>query len=351
VNKLEDTLAQLVDIPSVTGSEGRICTFLAERLLAEWGLDGVRRIGNSLVVGARMGRPLITLYGHTDTVPEQQGNGTARTEGDLMYGLGTSDMKSGVAVMVHLLEDAAVRHGPYDVIGVFYDKEEGPADLNGLGDVLDRAPWLEEAEFSVVMEPTNLDLELGCNGVMNATAVFTGKAAHSARPWLGENAVTKAGALLDALHRREPEVVEVAGLEFREVFSVTKAAGGIASNVLPSRFELNVNYRFPPTYDLDAAEARLRDVLAAADEIHIVDRAPAGTIDEANPHLARLEAVAGGERAGKQGWTDVARLTSRGIAAVNYGPGLTAQAHQVGEHVPIANLYVAYQKLREFLTT
>ncbi len=141
---LHETLGWLVDIPSVTGNEGRLCTAIAERLLPSWSIDTVTRLGNSLVVGRTGDRPLITLLGHIDTVPEQ-GNGASRVDGDRMYGLGTSDMKAGVAVMIHLLETQDVVDGPYDVVGVFYDKEEGSSDDNGLEDVLDRAPWLTGA--------------------------------------------------------------------------------------------------------------------------------------------------------------------------------------------------------------
>lgn len=343
---LSDTLVELVNIPSVIGDEEEIATAIDLRLSAT---RTVHRFGNALVVGEPTGKPIIALYGHTDTVPEQ-GNGTAIVTDGRIRGLGTSDMKAGVAVMVHLLEDERALNGPYDVIGVLYDKEEGPSAENGLEDVLDAVAWLADAELSIVLEPTDLNLELGCNGAMNADIIFNGHAAHSARPWLGENAVTKAGAWLAAMHDRRPESVEIAGLEYREVFSVTRANGGIANNVLPSRFVANLNYRFPPIHDLLDAEERLRDVASAADEIVITDRAAAGTIPEGNPHLARLEDLVGGARTGKQGWTDVARLTGRGIPAVNYGPGEVAQAHQATESVPIENLQTVFDTLRRFLS-
>ena len=346
---LRETLVELVDTPSVTGNEGRICTAIAERLMATWELDGVVRVGNSLVVGRRTGRPLVTLYGHIDTVPEQ-GNGAARIGGDRMHGLGTTDMKGGVAVMIHLLEDPAVLAGPYDVVGVFYDKEEGPAHENGLEQVLERVPWLEEAALAVILEPTDLALELGCNGAMNADVVFRGVAAHSARPWLGENAVTKAGAWLAALHQREPEVVTVGGLEFREVFSVTTASGGIANNVIPSEFTVNLNYRFPPVYGLDEAEQRLRQVAEAADEITVTDRAAAGTVAAGVAIVDLLGETLHAPVAAKQGWTDVARLTARGVPAVNYGPGDAALAHRADESVSLANVDVAFDRLRTFLS-
>jgi succinyl-diaminopimelate desuccinylase len=348
---LEQTLADLVEIHSVTGSEGRIATAIAERLLPVWGMADVQRLGNSLVVGNRTNKPLISLYGHLDTVPEQQGNRSVRIENGNMYGLGTSDMKAGLAVMIHLLEDDRVRNGPYDVVGVFYDREEGPVDENGLEDVLDRAEWLTESEFAVVMEPTDNAVELGCNGVINADVIFRGQAAHSARPWLGENAVTKAGAWLAELDEMEPEPVEIEGLVFHEVFSVTRANGGIANNVLPAEFVVNLNYRFPPIYDLEEAEARLRIVASEADGIVFKDMAPAGAVPDHNPHAERLNAAVPGPPTGKQGWTDVARLTDRGVPAANFGPGVPAQAHQVGEHVPLANLQACFDEMVRFLTS
>jgi succinyl-diaminopimelate desuccinylase len=343
---LADTLVELINIPSVIGDEEEITTAIEFRLAA---VRSMNRLGNALVIGEPTGKPIIALCGHTDTVPEQE-NGTASVHGDRIHGLGASDMKAGLAVMVHLLEAREIIDGPYDVVGIFYDKEEGPSTDNGLEDVLDSVPWLADAAFSIVLEPTDLNLELGCNGAMNADIVFTGHAAHSARPWLGENAVTKAGAWLAGMHDRRPEPVEIAGLEYREVFSVTRASGGIANNVLPARFTLNLNYRFPPIYDLDEAEVRLRKVASAADEILITDRASAGTIPEGNPHLDRLEELVGGAKTAKQGWTDVARLTGREIPAVNYGPGEVAQAHQVTESVPTENLRIVFDVLHGFLT-
>ncbi|MCP3975600.1 MAG: succinyl-diaminopimelate desuccinylase [bacterium] len=348
MNPIQETLAWLVDTPSVTGNEGRIATAVAERMLSSWPMSAVTRMGNSLVVGESTGRPLISLYGHLDTVPEQ-GNGTAYIEGERMFGLGTSDMKAGLAVMIHLLESARVRNGKYDVVGVFYDKEEGPMLDNGLEEVLDRADWLTGSQLSIVLEPTDLRIELGCNGALQADVIFTGKSAHSARPWLGENAITKAGDWLAAMAKRRPEPVLIDGLEYLEVFSITRANGGIANNVIPAEFVFNLNHRFPPVYDLAEAEARLRDVASAADEVRIKDRSPAGAVPEGNDLVAELQRITGATRAAKQGWTDVARLSERGIPAVNYGPGEVALAHQVAESVPLQNLDESLEALTTFL--
>jgi succinyl-diaminopimelate desuccinylase len=342
---LLDSLIEIVNIPSVTRNEDELCSWLHHRYVDRY---PTVRIGNSLVVGApEQGTDFVALYGHTDTVPVQ-GDPTARVDGDRLIGLGSSDMKAGLAVMMELL-DNGVREASGTLVCVFYDAEEGPAAENGLEDVLNAVPWLIDADLSIVLEPTNLDLEVGCNGVLNADIIFTGSTSHSARPWLGENAVTKAGGWLATMHDREPELVDIGGLEYREVFSVTKAAGGIANNIIPGEFVINLNHRFPPIYSIEQAEQRLRDVAAAADAIVIKDRAPSGSVDLDHEGVKRLDALIGRRRRAKQGWTDVARLTSRGAVAVNYGPGLVAQAHQVGEYVPIANMDVVYEVLHEFL--
>jgi succinyl-diaminopimelate desuccinylase len=346
---LTETLAWLVDIPSETGHESRICTALAQRLYPSQGLDGIDRIGDSLIAGRRTGRPLLVLAGHTDTVPSQ-GQGPARIEGGRLHGLGSADMKSGVAVMIHLLEDDEVRDGPYDLVGIFYAGEEGPAAGNELEKVLSNAVWLTNSEFAVVMEPSDAELQVGCNGVVNARLRFTGRSAHSARPWHGENAITKAGAFLAAMYERAPEPIEIDGLTFQEVFAVTKAAGGIASNIIPASFDVNLNYRFAPSRSVDEAIVHLQEVCAEADEIEIVDAAPAGPVKLDAPFFHRLAAITGAPRTAKQGWTDVARFGLHGIAAVNYGPGETSQAHQAGENVALADLERVFSELRTALT-
>lgn len=347
---LTETLTEIVDIRSPLGSEGRLCTAIAERMLPLWDRDGVHRIGNSLIVGRRTGRPLISLFGHIDTVPAQ-GQGDSHISDGRLHGLGASDMKAGVAVMMHLLEDPEVLNGPYDVVGVFYDKEEGPAEENGLQIVLPTADWLDESEIAIVLEPTDNELHLGCQGFVNARIVFQGHAAHSARPWLGENAITKAGPFLIEMHAWEHRPTTIDGLEYTEVFSVTLAEGGVARNIIPSHFELHLNHRFPPNMTVDEAEGRLLEVASAADVVEIVDRAAGASVPIDNPHAERLETISGAPRRPKQGWTDVASLTARGIPALNYGPGEVAQAHQVGESVPLANLDESYRVLKELLTT
>jgi len=280
-----------------------------------------------------------------------QGQGDASIADGRLKGLGASDMKAGVAVMLHLMEDEAVADGPYDVVSVFYDKEEGPFADNGLGPVMEHVDWLASSEFAIVMEPTDNELHLGCQGVANAELVFKGHAAHSSRPWLGENAITRAGAFLKSMYEWDNQTVEVNGLPYTEVFSVTMAGGGVARNIIPDRFAVTLNYRFPPNRSTAEAVERLEAVAAAADELAIIDAAPGATVSPDDPHLKRLAAIAGTEQKSKQGWTDVARLHAAGVPAVNYGPGETAQAHQVDESVELGNLDTSYDVMLRFLTS
>lgn len=337
---LTDTLAWLVDIPSETGNEKAIRDALAGRLSTL----SQQKLGNSLVVG-EPGPGKVLLVGHIDTVP-LQGHVGSRIEGDRLYGLGATDMKGGLAVMVHVLEDL----GTDRVVGIFYAGEEGPIAGNDLVEILESIPELASADAGIVLEPTNREMHLGCQGSVNATVSFVGEASHSARPWNGENAVTKAGEFLAMMHGLEPEVHPIDGLQFKEVVSVTRAAGGVANNVIPARFELNVNYRFSPDRTTEEAISRLRDLCAAADEFEVANTAPAAYPDVSHPLFQALAEKADAAISHKQGWTDVAQLAERGIPGVNFGPGETALAHKPGESVALGDLDWAYSALVEILS-
>jgi succinyl-diaminopimelate desuccinylase len=328
LESLTRTLTWLIGIPSVTGEETTIRDAIAERLRD---LPAMK-VADSLVVG-EPGPGVVILAGHLDTVP-LQGEVGARVEGDRVYGLGATDMKAGLAVMVHLVEVL----GPERVACVFYAGEEGPLSGNQLGLVLEAAPWLTDAEAALVMEPTDRALEAGCQGVVNADVYFDGVAAHSARPWLGVNAVTRSAEFLEMMGGLEPEPHSVKGLEFREVMSITTAHGGVARNVIPAELVLNVNYRFAPDRSPEAAVARLRQVCAGADRVAIADVAPAGSVDIDQPLFRRLLAVSGAGVSAKQGWTDVAQLSVAGIPAVNFGPGEPALAHKPGESIRVSDM-------------
>ena len=260
-------------------------------------------------------------------------------------------MKAGLAVMIHLLEDEGVQASSrFDLVCVFYAAEEGPQEANELRGVFEQATWLDDSELGIILEPTDLNLELGCQGVINARVRFNGTAAHSARPWLGESAITRAAGWLQEMGERQPQPIMVGGLEFKEVMSVTRATSGIANNVIPATFECNVNYRFAPNKSVEQATEVLGEALAGVDEMVITDAAPAGAVEASNHHVERLAELTGAEEHPKQGWTDAARLSERGIPAINYGPGEVAKAHKVDESVPVANVEAAFAYLREFLT-
>ncbi len=342
---LVETLRWLVDIPSETGDEDRICTAVAERL----GNHPSQRVRESLVVGAPDGRPKVLLAGHLDTVP-RQGQGPAHIADDRLWGLGSADMKAGVATIIHLLEDPTVTTGPYNVIAVFYSGEEGRYADNQLADVLTGHPFLADASCAVVLEPSDGELQYGCTGAINATVTFRGSSAHSARPWWGENAISKAGEWLAGMHRLEPEDYEVDGMVFRQVASVTMAEGGIARNVIPAEFRCNVNLRFTPDRSVDDARKELERLCAVADEIEITDIAPSGPVDSSHPVFVALAARSGAKKTAKQGWTDVARFGEIGVPAVNFGPGETSRAHQVDESVPLDQLAAVWSALRATLS-
>lgn len=333
---LVDTLAWLVDIPSETGKEQEIQTAIAARFDGE---QPVTLVDDSVVVGnPEPGKVL--LVGHTDTVP-LQGHAGARVDDGRLYGLGATDMKAGLAVMIHILEDL----GTERAVGVFYAGEEGPLSGNQLGPILDQLPVLVGAEAAIVMEPTDRELHAGCQGSINARVWFDGEAAHSARPWLGVNAITRSGGFLSMMDALEPELHPIEGLEFKEVISVTRADGGVANNIIPPGFELNVNYRFSPDRTTAEAIAHLGEICAGADGFEVSDSAPAAYPAVNHPLFTSLAQAADAAVSPKQGWTDVAQLAQRGVPAINFGPGETALAHKPGESVALDDLDWAYRAL------
>jgi succinyl-diaminopimelate desuccinylase len=252
-----------------------------------------------------------------------------------------------------LFEDPLVRDGPVQLQLIAYAGEEGPHEGNELAGLLDAQPEICDAALGIVLEPTDLEVQLGCMGGLHARIAVPGRAAHSARPWHGVNAVTAAAPLLTALGRHEPVDRKVDGLPFRDVLTLTQAWTGNAHNVVPDRFTVNVNFRFAPDRSLADAEVELRALIAAAAgdlvTVSIADRAPPAPPHRDHPYVQKLIAASGGRVAAKQAWTDVARLAAVGVPALNYGPGLTDQAHQAGEYVPVANLAPARRVLADFL--
>ncbi len=330
---LEATLVELCAIPSPTGEEGALCDHVEARVSRALGAACVARDGHSLVVTppAPAGLARVVLAGHLDVVRTEHG-GPPRVEGDRVYGPGAADMKSGLAVMLHLVDDLARGRTPRCApTFVFYEREEGPYLENRLGDLLERFPALARADLAVCLEPSSNSLQLGCMGSLHARVRFHGRTAHSARPWQGENAIHKAAALLSKLAAREPHDVTLDGMLYREVMSATLAEGGRGRNVVPDLFTLNVNYRFAPGRTPDDAADELAMVVAGDAAIEVFDRSPSAPPHRAHPLVASLEAVGVSSVEPKQAWTDVARFATVGVAAVNLGPGTQSQAHQRDE--------------------
>jgi len=295
-------------------------------------------------------RPLVALCGHLDTVPvHEEDRGPPRREAGRLVAPGASDMKGGLSVLLELALRLPRAERFCDLLLVLYAREEGPFLENELGDLLD-ARLLDGAAFAFLLEPTDNVLQLGCVGSIHATVTFTGRAAHSARPWQGDNAVHRAGALLAELHARPPREARSGGLPFREVLSATRIEGGRARNVVPDRCTLNLNFRFAPDRTLDDAAAELAALGARhGAEVTMTDLSPACPAWAEHPVVRRLVERTGIAVEPKQAWTDVARLAAHGIPAANLGPGATAQAHQRGEWVELGALVRGYRLLERFL--
>jgi succinyl-diaminopimelate desuccinylase len=342
---------------SPIGEEAALCTALAAQAAVAWPGE-VERIGNSLVLGRSRGKkPAVLLLGHLDTVPLQEGDFPARREGGRVHGRGASDMKGALALMLELGEalGPAGRAGlPVELVLILYEREEGPYDGNGLGPVLAARPDLSRASLALCLEPTDLAVQVGCCGSLHATLTFAGRAAHSARPWQGENAVHKAGALLQHLAAQAPRDVRYVGsggyLVYREVMNVTRIEGFTGRNVLPARCDLNLNVRFAPGRTIEEVSEEVRALATRfGASCAVTDASPAGPVILDNPLLGQLLAIAGVPLEPKQAWTDVARLGLHGIPAANFGPGEQAQAHQRGESCPEDALVYGYRALERFL--
>ncbi|MBT8227975.1 MAG: succinyl-diaminopimelate desuccinylase [Dactylosporangium sp.] len=337
----------LVDIESVSGNEQLIAAAV-EAVLGGAGHLDVERSGNTLVARTNLGRSRrVVLAGHLDTVPVA-GNLPARIDGDRMYGCGTCDMKSGLAIALHL---AATLPAPrYDVTYVFYECEEVDAVRNGLYQLAERAPdRLTDADFAVLLEPTHGLIEAGCQGTLRATVQTSGKRAHSARSWLGHNAIHAMAPVLTRLVEYRPREVLIDGCRFREGLNAVRIDGGVAGNVIPDAGAVEVNFRFAPDRSVDAAIEHVTQVFAGF-AVEVVDVAPGalpGLDTEAGREL--LRAVGQPPRA-KLGWTDVARFATVGVPALNFGPGDPNLAHARDEHVEIDKIRVGAETMRRWLT-
>jgi succinyl-diaminopimelate desuccinylase len=331
---------ELVSIPSVSHDEGEVAAYVAEAM--PW--EPAYADGLSTVYARDTGRPLVLFAGHLDTVPAQD-NLPGRLEDGWVSGLGASDMKGGLAVMIELARwlDEEEPETAVDAGFLFFPREELGPEWNPLPALFERCPLLPGAALAVLMEPTDETIQAGCLGHLVARRVFAGKSAHSARPWLGENAILRA---VEEVRPVEPLEVEVDGLRYVEVLSPTLIAGGIASNVIPDRVEVTYSFRYGPHRTPAEAEERVHELLPGAE---ILENSPAGRVSLRNPQVERLRAAGGFAVEPKQAWTNVADFTARGVDAVNLGPGATRYAHTRDERVEVAAMERVFEALQRFL--
>ena len=334
--RLAERTLELVNIPSESRNEAEIASYVRDALgTPTWDEDDTLWYGR---------RPHVVLAGHLDTVPAQ-GNLPGAIDDAAVVGLGASDMKGGVAVMIEL-----ARELDGDVGFLFFPREELPASESPLPHFFDSVPGIHDAELVILLEPTDCTIQAGCLGNLNARITFHGVSGHSARPWTAENAIEKALDGLRPYAEIEPRPVEIGGLTFTEVASITRIEGGIATNVIPDRVEANVNFRYAPDRSPASADAYLRSLLSAgASYEHAGDSPPARVVTD-SPLVQKLRAAGDLALEPKQAWTNVADFTSRGIDAVNFGPGATRYAHRRDEQIEIAALERAFTALRRFVT-
>ena len=341
--------AALVDVESVSGDEARLAD-LVERALRSYPALDVARDGNVVLARTSLGRPhRVVLAGHLDTVPIAA-NVPSRLDGELLYGCGTSDMKSGVAVMLrvaHLVGSGALDPA-VDLTWVLYDCEEVEATRNGLGRLARTSPGVLAGDLAILLEPTEGAVEGGCQGTLRAVVRTRGVRAHSARSWLGSNAIHAAAPVLALLASYEARVVDVDGLTYREGLNAVAITGGVAGNVVPDECAVTVNHRFAPDRSEADALAHVREVFDGF-EVELADSAPGARPGLDRPLAAQFAAAVGGEQRAKLGWTDVARFGELGIPAVNFGPGDPNLAHKPEERVAVPLIAACEDALVRFL--
>ncbi|WP_407650622.1 succinyl-diaminopimelate desuccinylase [Antiquaquibacter oligotrophicus] len=342
-----DLTVALCDIESVSGNEAAIADAI-EASLAIYPHLEVIRDGDAVVARTNLGRASrVVIAGHIDTVPVNA-NLPVRREGDELIGRGTVDMKAGVAVALVLAADLS--EPPVDLTWIFYDNEEVSSDLNGLGRLARTRPELLAGDFAILGEPTSATVEGGCNGTARVEVRLSGIRAHSARSWVGHNAIHDAAEVLRILKDYEPEQLEVDGLVYREGLNAVAITGGVAGNVIPDQAVVTINYRFAPSRSGEQAIAHLRELFDGY-ELTVTDLAEGARPGLDEPLAQDFLAAVGGVAHPKYGWTDVARFSAHGVPAVNYGPGDPLRAHADDERVNIAEIIACEQGLRAWLGT
>ncbi len=342
--------ATLVGVASPSRAEGPLVELLEAELRACAHLE-VTRVGDNLVARTRLGRPhRLVLAGHTDTVPAD-GNAEPRLEGDRLLGVGSADMKGGLVLMAELAR--TVVEPAVDCTYVFYAREEIASAESGLGELFATRPDLLVADAAILGEPTDALIEAGCQGTLRLRVTLRGARAHTARPWMGRNAVHRLAGVLSVLDGYQERRPVIDGCEFREALQAVSVEAGVAGNVVPDSAVVVINHRFAPDRSVAAAEAHVRGLLAPhveeGDTVELVDVAPAAAPGLDHPLLARLAVLSDGPVSAKLGWTDVARFAEHGVPAVNFGPGDSTVAHTAGEYLDRAPLERAWSVLERLL--
>ena len=343
--------ADLVAVPSVSFNEARITDLIEESLDDSRGHLDVVRIGDNLVARTDLGRQWrLVLAGHTDTVPPSD-NAEARIEGDVLWGVGSADMKGGVAVLLELALNS--RLPVVDVTYVFYAREEVDSVHSGLREVAAARPDLLDADVALLLEPTGGIVEAGCQGTMRIKVTLAGERAHTARGWMGRNAIHRLGVLLEVVDGYEPRRPVISGCEFREGLQAVHVTGGVAGNVVPDEAALTINHRFAPDRTPEEAEQHIRalvePVLGPGDAFEVVDMAPPADPGLEHSLLKAVVRNSGAPPRAKLGWTDAAFFAQRGVPTLNFGPGDPLLAHTSHEHVHRDSLHTAYRVLEDLL--
>jgi len=343
----------LVAVPSESHQEAALARIVDERLRLRAPTLSIEAVGASVIARTHLGRDRrVVLGGHLDTVPAN-GNAVPRVEGDVLHGLGSADMKGGLAILLRLAEElhAEPERARHDVTLAFYECEEVADRFNGLRRIFEERPELLDGDFAVLLELTDAWVEAGCQGVIVFEAHFDGERAHTARPWMGRNAIHRAAEVIARLAAHESETVVVDGLEYRESLQVVRVDGGIAGkhNVVPDSCTVVVGRRFAPCYSPADADAQVRPLLEGADSVEVLQSQPGALPNLTNPLVSAFVDDLGLPVRPKLGWTDVARFASRGIPALNFGPGDPEIAHTAGEQVTRDSIERAYATLARFV--
>ena len=341
--KLDKLTEELIAIESVTGEENKILDFIEQYLnTSQFSGEVIRNSGGIIAYHPSVSQQ-IALVGHVDTVPIDS-NQIYMTDTTKIYGRGSVDMKSGIAVMLEVLSNNF-----QNVVAVFYTAEEGPMVNNGLEELMPILKKDFDIDFAVILEPTNGEVQLGCLGSVNADLKITGKSAHSARPWMGENPILKLSEVINFIQNNEIQEHIIDGLTYKQIITLTTISGGSANNVIPSHINLNINFRFLPTQSEEQAANFITDTFSEYGEVSIKN-----TSNGALPNLQSVKIkdfinTTGAEVTPKQAWTDIARFSYENIPAVNFGPGDPLLAHSPDEFVNTSQIVESYESIVEYL--